>query len=245
MKELIKITDRYGEQVVSARELHKFLEVDSVFTTWCKRMFEYGFEDGKDFVSILEESTGGRRKTDFALTLDTAKEISMLQRSEKGKQARQYFIDMEKKAREGVVKLPSTKELAEMVIQAEEEKERLRIEGELKDKQLKIQAPKVEYHDQVLQSKSTYTVNQIAKELGTSAKTLNKTLAELKVQYKQSGVWLLYHKYQNKGYTKTRTYKYTSQDGTEQTAMQTVWTEVGRKFIHDLLDQNGAVEVAS
>jgi anti-repressor protein len=59
-------------------------------------MFEYGFEDGKDFVPILEETNIGRPSTDYALTLDTAKEISMIQRSEKGKQARQYFIACEK-----------------------------------------------------------------------------------------------------------------------------------------------------
>lgn len=100
MKELIKITEMNGRQAVSARELYTFLEVKSIFTHWCNRMFSYGFEEGSDFLPFLAKSTGGRPATDYALTLDTAKEISMLQRTEKGKQARQYFIECEKKLRQ-------------------------------------------------------------------------------------------------------------------------------------------------
>lgn len=99
MQELIKITERQnGDNVVSARDLYTFLGVNSVFTTWCKRMFSYGFEENIDFIPFLEESTGGRPSTDYALTIDTAKEISMLQRTDKGKEARRYFIEVEKKA---------------------------------------------------------------------------------------------------------------------------------------------------
>ena len=117
-----------------------------------------------------------------------------------------------------------------------EEKERLQIQNELQDKQLKISAPKVEYYDEVLQSKSTYTTNQIAKELGMSAIGLNSELNDLKIQYKQSGTWLLYSKYQNKGYTKTKTHTFTDNHGNTQTAMSTVWTEKGRLFVHGLVD---------
>lgn len=100
MKELIKITEHNGQKAVSARELYDFLEVKSAFTTWIKRMFEYGFEEGKDFIPFLEESSGGRPSQDYVLSIDCAKEISMLQRSEKGKQARQYFIACENKLKE-------------------------------------------------------------------------------------------------------------------------------------------------
>ena len=79
--ELIKITDHDGKQAVSARELHGFLEVKTDFTDWCKRMFEYGFDEDKDFTPILGISTGGRPSTDYALSLDCAKEISMIQRT--------------------------------------------------------------------------------------------------------------------------------------------------------------------
>lgn len=122
-----------------------------------------------------------------------------------------------------------------------EEKERLQIQNELQDHQLKISAPKVEYYDEVLQSKSTYTTNQIAKELGMSAIGLNVELNNLGIQYKQSGTWLLYHKYQNKGYTKTKTHTYTDNHGNTQTSMITVWTEKGRLFIHDNINIRKAV----
>jgi phage anti-repressor protein len=98
MNELIKITEQNGNRAVSARELHKFLEVKTDFKDWMPRMLEYGFEEGNDFSSFLSESTGGRPSKEYALTIDTAKEIAMLQRTAKGKEARQYFIAMEKEA---------------------------------------------------------------------------------------------------------------------------------------------------
>jgi anti-repressor protein len=102
MNELIKIMENEGQQAVSSRALYEFLEVKRDFTNWCKQMFEYGFEEDKDFTPILAKSTGGRPSVDYALTFDCAKEISMLQRTDKGKQARQYFIECEKKAKETV-----------------------------------------------------------------------------------------------------------------------------------------------
>lgn len=82
-------TDARGEQLVSGRELHEFLEVDSNYTTWFNRMVGYGFDERNDFFPFLEESTGGRPSVDHAMKLDMAKEISMIQRTAKGKQARQ------------------------------------------------------------------------------------------------------------------------------------------------------------
>lgn len=231
MKELIKITEQNGKQAVSARELHQFLEIGTDFTNWCKRMFEYGFVENIDYAKIGESINQYVIKYDYALTLDTAKEISMLQRSEKGKQARRYFIECEKKLKTGGFALPST--FAEALKLAAAQAERL----ELQQAELKKQAPKVAYYDEVLQSESTYNTNQITKELGLSAVTLNRKLRDLKVQYKQGGVWLLYHKYQNKGYTKTRTQTYTDSNGVQQTAMLTVWTEQGRNFIHNLFSK--------
>ncbi|MBF1116513.1 MAG: phage antirepressor KilAC domain-containing protein [Solobacterium sp.] len=81
---------------VSARELHKALEVNTDFNHWFTRMCEYGFEDGKDFATFLSESTGGRPSQDAQITVDMAKEIAMLQRTEKGKEVRKYFIQIEK-----------------------------------------------------------------------------------------------------------------------------------------------------
>lgn len=109
--------------------------------------------------------------------------------------------------------------------------------SELQEEQLKISAPKVAYVDEVLQSKSTYTTTLIAKELGMSAIELNKKLFEMHIQHKQSGVWVLYAKFQNKNYTKTTTHSYTDIQGETSTNMLTVWTESGRKLIHDILKQ--------
>ncbi|WP_410493400.1 phage antirepressor KilAC domain-containing protein [Chryseobacterium sp. 7] len=109
---------------------------------------------------------------------------------------------------------------------------------ELQSNELKKQAPKVQYFDNVLQSESTYNTNQIAKELGMSAVTLNRMLCDMHVQYKQNGTWLLYSKHQNKGYTKTKTHSYTDTSGSTKTSMQTVWTEKGRLFIHDIIKDN-------
>jgi phage anti-repressor protein len=100
MKELISIQVQEGKQAVSARELYNFLEVKTEFARWCSRMFEYGFEEGRDFSSFLTKTLNGRPSIDYILSIDTAKEISMIQRSEKGKIARQYFLECEKKLME-------------------------------------------------------------------------------------------------------------------------------------------------
>ena len=90
-EELIKVEN--GK--VSARELHYFLEIGQDFTSWFKRMIDYGFEENKDF-TLTKIREGRITKNEYAITLDMAKEISMIQRTEKGKQARQYFIQCEK-----------------------------------------------------------------------------------------------------------------------------------------------------
>ncbi len=103
--------------------------------------------------------------------------------------------------------------------------------------EIKQLAPKAAYTDEVLQSTSTFTVNQIAKDLGTGAPTLNKLLNQWGVQYKQSGQWLLYHKYQGKGLTDMRVFKYIDHRGDVKTSQSMVWTERGRKFIIELFDK--------
>lgn len=97
MEELIKVnTNENLEPVVSGRELHKILEVATAYKDWFPRMCEYGFVEGQDFSSFLSESTGGRPAVNHIIKMDMAKELCMIQRTEKGKQARQYFIQIEK-----------------------------------------------------------------------------------------------------------------------------------------------------
>lgn len=101
MNELARIipinTENPERITVFARDLHAFLEVDTRFNDWFPRMCEFGFEEGKDFYSFLSKTqNGGRPSRDAELTIDMAKEICMLQRNEKGKIARRYFVELEK-----------------------------------------------------------------------------------------------------------------------------------------------------
>ena len=95
MNELITINYENENPTVLTRELHEFLEVETPFNKWFPRMCEYGFTKGQDFQTFLSESTGGRPGQDAALTIPMAKEICMLQRNEKGKVARRYFLELE------------------------------------------------------------------------------------------------------------------------------------------------------
>lgn len=97
---LVKLNDNH-EPVVSGRTLHRELGVNSNYTTWFDRMTEYGFTEGVDYHVCLPNSEskhgrGGHNKVDHVLKLDMAKEIAMIQRTEKGKQVRQYFIQVER-----------------------------------------------------------------------------------------------------------------------------------------------------
>jgi anti-repressor protein len=236
--ELIKITEQNGQRVVSARELYEALGLDlKNWSRWAKKnITENQFAiQNEDWIGGFFIMKNGNEVQDFAITLDFAKRLSMLARTEKGEHVRSYFIECEKKALGQSVKIPTPKELAQLLIAAEEEKERLLLITEKQSEALKTAAPKVEYHDKVLSSESTYNTNLIAKEMGMSAITLNQILKDKGIQYKQGETWILSFKYQNLGYTKTKTHSYTGPNGETKTSMLTVWTELGRKFIHETL----------
>ena len=99
MENLIKIEERNGEQLVSGRELHKFLEIKARFNDWFPRMCEYGFIENKDYIAITQKRVTAQGNettyTDYLMKISMAKELSMLQRNERGKQAREYFIKCE------------------------------------------------------------------------------------------------------------------------------------------------------
>ena len=128
--ELIKIIEREGIQLVSGRELHEFLEIGTKYKDWFRRMVEYGFEEEIDFIRVAQKRATNNLKNpvttviDHAISIDMAKEISMIQRTEKGKIARQYFINCEKKLKE--VKKLSPMELMELqFIALKEQKEKI------------------------------------------------------------------------------------------------------------------------
>lgn len=95
--------------------------------------------------------------------------------------------------------------------------------------------PKADYYDKIMQSKSLVTITQIAKDYGWSAKQMNDKLHSLGVQYKIGGQWVLYSKYQDKGYTFSTTVDFTKRDGSSDVKMNTKWTQKGRVFIYNLL----------
>ena len=131
MKDLIKITTNdKGQQLVSGRELHEFLGIKTKYKDWFPRMVEYGFEEEIDFIRVAQKRATNNLKNpvttviDHAISIDMAKEISMIQRTEKGKIARQYFINCEKKLKE--VKKLSPMELMELQFKAlKEQKEKI------------------------------------------------------------------------------------------------------------------------
>lgn len=132
MEELIKIKEASGQQLVSARELHEFLEVKSRFNDWIKnRITKYDFIDGIDYTKILVQCNRGQNEYDFVISLDMAKELSMVENNENGKKARRYFIACEKKLKEIVQpKLPSTyKEALIELLAKVEENEKLLLEN--------------------------------------------------------------------------------------------------------------------
>ena len=152
MNGLIKIDYSNDRPAVSARELHGFLEVGTEYSHWFKRMCEYGFTEGQDFSPFLTESTGGRPAQDAAVTIDMAKEICMLQRNEKGKIARQYFLQLEKDWNSPEKVMARALRIAD---------KRLKM---LEDK-VEADRPKVLFADSVTASKSSILVGEMAKLL--------------------------------------------------------------------------------
>jgi prophage antirepressor-like protein len=106
------------------------------------------------------------------------------------------------------------------------------------ESEVKELVPKAEYTDKVLQSTSTLTMTDVAKELGMSCQTLEKKLLAKKVIFKQSGNWFLTANYHDKGYTGTRTHYFTNYDGSIGTKTRTAWSESGRRFVHQIIENN-------
>jgi len=159
--ELIPISEHNGNKAVSARELYKFLDVKERFSNWFERQLQYGFTENVDYAGCKEFNTlANQELTDYALTLGCAKEISMIQRSEKGKQARQYFIECERRVKEqSAHQLPQT--FAEALMLAAKQAEQI----EQQTRQIELQAPKVLFADAVATSDKSVLVSELAKIL--------------------------------------------------------------------------------
>ena len=152
MEELFKVSTDSERITLSARQLHERLDVKTHFKDWFPRMCEYGFTEGEDFSSFLSESTGGRPKKDYQITIDMAKEIAMLQRTEKGKEIRQKLIQLEKDWNS------PQKVMARALVMANKEIDTLRIDNER-------MKPKEIFTDAVSASSTSILVGDLAKIL--------------------------------------------------------------------------------
>ena len=125
-------------------------------------------------------------------------------------------------------------------LKAEREKRRS-LEGTVavQHQQITEMQPKVNYYDLILQCPDLMPITTIAKDYGWSAKRLNAYLHEQGIQFKQSGIWLLYQQYAEQGYTSTKTHNYAGEDGTQHAKPHTYWTQKGRLFLYDFLKARG------
>ncbi|HJG22018.1 MAG TPA: phage antirepressor KilAC domain-containing protein [Enterococcus durans] len=222
MKELIKVTTKNDTQVVSARELYKGLEIAQRFSRWVSNNWDM-FEEGVDYVpctlSTQQNQYGGIKELDdYTITIDMAKQLAMMVRSEKGKQYRLYFLELERKWND-------PKEVVKRgyaILQNE-------------NKQLKIEngilKPKADKYDRYLSNKGLITITEIAKEYGMSGVKLNQFLRDKRVIYKRGNKWFVYQKYANERYVG---YEIHLPEGRRSLK----WTPEGEMFIRELLENN-------
>ncbi len=152
MQELIKVTEQNGEQLVSARELYEFLELDkSQWARWTKKNIEEIFEENQEY-QRLDIVSNGNNTTEYILKLDVAKELAMLSRSEKGKEIRKYFIELEKAWNSPEKIMARALQIANHQIETYKQ-------------QIEYQKPLVEFADKMLGSKDSLLIRVYAKLL--------------------------------------------------------------------------------
>lgn len=169
MNELIKIEEREGKRVVNARELHRFLCSKQDFSTWIKgRIEKYDFVENQDFITapqIYGTANGGHAtRTEYIVTTDMAKELSMVENNERGRMARRYFIECEKIAiaNRASYQIDDPIKRAEKWIEEEKERQRLLLENQKKEQQLIEQQPKVVLADAVTASEHSFPIKELA-----------------------------------------------------------------------------------
>lgn len=220
MNELIKITYDNDRPTVSARELHEFLEVKTAYKDWFPRMCEYGFSEGIDFCSFLSESTGGRPAQDAQLTIDMAKEVCMLQRNDKGKQARQYFIQLEKDWNS------PEKVMARALRIADERIKVLSAENAALTVDNTIMKPKAEYFDELVDRNLLTNFRETAKQLEIKERDFVRFLIDKKYIYRDKKGKLMPYADKNNGLFEV---KECFNEKTQWSGTQTLITPKGRE----------------
>jgi len=224
MNELIKINYESDRPTVLARDLHEFLEAETPFHKWFPRMCEYGFtedEDYRTFLSNRSDGLPGKPRQDAQLTIDMAKEICMLQRNEKGKQARQYFLQLEREwnSPEAV--------MSRALRMAQEKLERVKAINSNLTVQNAIMQPKAEYFDGLCDRESLTGVRETAKLLGMKQNDFVKWLIDHKYIYRDKrGRLMPYAEHVDSGLF---TVKETYNDKTDWTGVQMLVTVKGKE----------------
>lgn len=182
MKDLIEIkTSDEGKRTINARDLYVFLGSRQDFSDWIKgRVQDYGFNEGQDFTIILGKSTGGRPSKEYHISLDMAKELSMVERNEKGKQARQYFIECERRAKDPMVALNDPAALRSVLLTYSEKVIAL-------EKENQAMTPKVAALDRIAVADGSMNITAAAKHLQVRPKDLFSLLLSEQWIYRRTG----------------------------------------------------------
>ena len=231
MSDLIPIQDQGdGVQAVMGRDLHKFLEVDTEYRHWFPRMVEYGFVAGQDFtVKNDRNPNGGRPALNHIITLDMAKEISMIQRTDKGKQARQYFIECERRARSPKIDASQITRMELIQIAMNAEQERLALDA--KNKELE---PKAEAYSSFIEADGKYSIGAVGKMLGIGQNKLFRELRNRRVLISKGNMRNTpYQHYMH--HFEVKAYTITHSDGTESVRHTTYVQPSGIDFIRKKL----------
>ncbi len=225
------------EQYVSGRDLHMFLEISTRYNDWFKRMCEYGFVESVDYTPITQKRVTAQgnttKQTNHNLSIEMAKQLCMLARNDKGREARAYFIAVERDWNSPEQVMSRALKIANNVIN---EQKALIAQQE---QQIAEFQPVRDYVDEILSSTSTLTTTQVAADYDLSARALNQILHEAKIQRNVNGQWILYKSEMGKGYTKSETFTFTRNDGQLDSRIQTKWTQKGRLRIHEILTAKG------
>lgn len=176
----------------------------------------------------------------YEITKDGFSFLAMGYTGEKAAKFKEDFIN-EFNKREALLKNPDYI-VGQAFIIVEQQRKQLEEINTLQRRELEIAAPKVEYHDKVLSATGTIKTTVIASELGMSAVALNELLHDLHIQRKVDGTWVLYTPFLDKGLATTETFPYADQMGNTKTSRLLVWTEAGRKFIHQVVEQSRSQE---
>lgn len=232
MNELIHIDFKDDNAVVSARDLHRSLEVKTRFSQWVEQNFKM-FKEGEDFTSVvgttLVNNGAVRKLQDYAVTIRMAEHLAMMSKTNKGHEIREYFIQVEKDFNS------PEKIMARALLMADKKIKLLENENETLLIELEEATKNADYLDLILQTKDSLTITQIAQDYGMSARKMNQLLKQERIQRIVNGQWVLYAKYIGKGYISSRTFDYVGKDGKPHSNMTTVWTQLGRRFLYERL----------